>query len=380
MKRLLLIGGGHSHVEVLRQFGLAPLADVEIVLVSPDRLTPYSGMLPGWVAGHYTVADCHIDLDVVARFAGARFVRSTVTRLDPGTRIATLADGQSITYDAASLDIGSTPPTSAIAGAADLGVPVKPVARFIEAIERLGREASAGGIRRIAVIGGGPAGVEILLAARHRVLAMQRQAALETVLLAASPHVLPGHGAGVRRLMTRELARQGVAVHCDFAAARVERDHVVAADGRTVAADFVAIATGAAAADWPRASGITVDARGFVRVDDHLQSVDAPGLFAAGDIASMDARAVPKSGVYAVRQGPVLAANLRASLTGAPLAAYRPQPSALALISTGGRHAIASRGPLAIAGDWVWRWKDHIDRKFMRKYSTLAASGSFGSS
>lgn len=370
MKRLLLVGGGHSHVEVLRQFGLQPMTDVELVLVSPDRYTPYSGMLPGWIAGHYSHADCHIDLDRLARFAGARFLTDRVTALDPAGHRALLADGSALEYDVAAIDIGSTPPLDRVPGAREHAVPVKPVDRFIERIEALTNPAHAAAPRAVAVIGAGAAGVEVLLSVRHR-LQQHGQRSITFAIVSASDAVLPSHAARVQRRMHRILEHRSVALHLSFVVSKVTAGRIHAADGRSVAADFIVAATGADAAAWPRASGLAVDEYGFIAVNEHLQSRSHANVFAAGDIASITDHSYPKSGVYAVRQGPVLATNLRHALRGESLERYLPQPVSLALISTGDRYAIASRGRFCTAGGWVWRWKDWIDRKFMRKYNEL---------
>jgi selenide,water dikinase len=127
-------------------------------------------------------------------------------------------------------------------------------------------------------------------------------------------------------------------------------------------------ATGAAPAAFLRETGLALDAGGFVEIDATLRSTSHPEVFAAGDVASMRGTPRPKSGVYAVRQGPPLARNLAAALAGGALAAYRPQREALALITTGERYAVATRGGLTLQGAWVWRWKDWIDRRFMARY------------
>lgn len=371
LRQLLLIGGGHSHVEVLRRFGLQPMADVTLILVSPDRFTPYSGMLPGWIAGHYDFGDCHIDLDRVCAFARGTFHKGRVTALDPVRRLATLDDGSTIAFDIVSIDTGSTPPLGAVRGMLEHATPVKPVDRFLQAIEAL--TSSAALPHRIAVIGAGAAGLEVLLSVQYRLGQRAPNVAHQYAVVTATPTILPSHSDATRRAMGRVLERRGVNVLTGFDVRAIERTRIVAGDGRELEADFVIAATGAEPATWPRHSGLSVDARGFIAVDERLQSISHPCVFAAGDVASITDHSYPKSGVYAVRQGPVLAGNLRKQLRGEALDRYVPQAVSLALISTGDRHAVASRGRWCIAGRWVWRWKDYIDRKFMRTYGELQA-------
>jgi pyridine nucleotide-disulfide oxidoreductase family protein len=366
-RRLLLIGGGHSHVEVLRRFALAPERGVDLVLVSPDALTPYSGMLPGLVAGHYTLAESHIDLQALAQRAGARFVRDRVVALDVAARQARPARGPAEPFDVASIDIGSTPDAST-AGVREHAVGVKPVDGFLAAWEGMRRDAEAGAIRSIAVVGGGAGGVEILLAMQHRLRQACGDRAPAFALVSDQPRVLPLHAPAVGRRLTALLAGRGVVLHLGSRAVGVGADGVRLESGAVVRADRVVWATSAAAAPWLAASGLACDERGFLRVNAFLQSISAASVFATGDCAAQDGEPRPKSGVYAVRQGPPLATNLRRAVRAEPLTPYVPQRDALALIATGDRHAIGTRGGFTFAGRWVWRWKDRIDRRFMAQY------------
>lgn len=366
-RHLLLIGGGHSHVEVIRRFAAAPEPGVEVTLVSPGRFTAYSGMLPGHIAGHYSHADCHIDLLALCRRAGVRLIEDAVDRLDPDRRVAACRTAGELHYDVVSLDAGSTPATANIAGAAEHGIPVKPVPVLLQRWARL-REQARGAERelRIAVAGAGAAGVEILLSMQYRIAADGGRARF--TLLSDGPEILAAHPVGVRRRFENILRRRGVAVRRNAAVESAESGALKLRGGERLPCDEVLWITGAAAPAWPGAGGLCTDAAGFVLIDASLQSLSHPGVFASGDMASMPHAPRPKSGVYAVRQGPPLAANLRRALRGQSLLRYRPQSRALALISTGDRHAVASYGLLAFGGRWVWRWKDYIDRAFMARY------------
>jgi selenide,water dikinase len=225
-------------------------------------------------------------------------------------------------------------------------------------------DAQAGRVASIAVVGGGAGGVEMLLAMQFRLQALLGTRA-PRFLLVTDALQLP---AAARHRIVTLLQARNVAIHAGSAAAAIDYVGVTLQSGISVPADRVVVATSAAAAPWLAATGLACDAQGFLRVDRHLRSVSHPSIFAAGDCAGQDEFPRPKSGVFAVRQGPVLAGNLRAAMSGAPLESYVPQRHALALIATGGRHAIAVRGGLAVAGGWVWRWKDRIDRRFVARY------------
>ncbi|MBX3663284.1 MAG: FAD-dependent oxidoreductase [Burkholderiales bacterium] len=366
-KRLLLIGGGHSHVEVIRRFAHEPEPDAAITLVSPDRLTAYSGMLPGHVAGHYSREECHIDLEHLCRAAGITRVESTVTGLDLECGFARCGNEHTLPFDILSIDTGSVAATAAVAGADRHGIAVRPVAHFLQQWDRiLASAARARSALRIAVVGAGAAGVELVLAMQHRMLGLDGNARF--TLVGDGPGILPSHP---RRLQCRFmdiLNARGIELRLDGTVQGVDADSLLLRGGARIATDEVFWVTGAAAPPWPAASGLGVDARGFIAVNAKLQSMSHPRVFAAGDVASMVDAPRPKSGVYAVRQGPPLARNLRRALRGESLLDYRPQRRALALISAGDRYAMASYGALAWGGGWVWQWKDRIDRGFMQRY------------
>ena len=366
-RRLLLIGGGHSHVEVIRRFALVAEHDVAITLVSPDRLTPYSGMLPGHVAGHYSRDECHIDLDVLCRTAGVIRVESTVLGLDLESRFAHCSNDDTLPFDILSVDTGSVAATTSIPGADRHGIAVRPVANFLQHWDRILSVAKyAKSALRIVVVGAGAAGVELVLAMHHRLLEVRGNARF--TLLSDGPVILASHPPRLQRRFVDTLSARGIELLLNSGVQAVNADALLLRSGERLAADEVFWVTGAAAPSWPATSGLSVDARGFIAVNAKLQSLSHPRVFAAGDVASMVDAPRPKSGVYAVRQGPPLARNLRRALRGEALLDYRPQRRALALISDGNRYAMASYGPLAWGGTWVWRWKDHIDRGFMRRY------------
>lgn len=369
-KRLLLIGGGHSHVEVIRRWGLSPEPGTTVTLVSPDRLTPYSGMLPGFIAGHYSQDDCHIDLDTLSAQAGVTRIEASVGEIDFTGHIARCDQAPDQSFDVISIDTGSTPVLATVPGAERYGIAVKPVAQFLGHWTQL-REAAKTAPRplQVVVVGAGAAGVEVVLAMQHRVVSDGGRAIF--TLIGDGPTILGLHPRGVRQQFMTILQNRGITVRLDTAVERASPGSLLLHGGERLAFDEVIWVTGAAAPAWPRASGLQTDDAGFIAVDQHLQSLSHPGVFAAGDIATMVKAPRPKSGVYAVRQGPPLTENLRRALRGEPLMEYRPQSRALALISAGNRYAVASYGPLALSGAWVWRWKDRIDRTFMQRYRAL---------
>ncbi|WP_374666234.1 selenide, water dikinase SelD [Ramlibacter sp.] len=386
LRDIVLVGGGHSHVGVLRMFAMNPQPGVRLTLICTDTHTPYSGMLPGYIAGHYDYDDVHIDLSRLCVWAGARYIRAEVTGLDRGQKHVLLRDRPPLAYDRVSINIGSTPQVAQIAGASDHAVPVKPIVRFNDRwLRLLARVRTHAGPTTLAVAGGGAGGVETLLAMQYR-LRRELQAAgrdpdeLRFHLLTADERILPTHNARVRRHFEAALAARGVGLHTRAEVVEVQpgalRTTRALNAGSALGADWldadeIIFVTRAGGAAWLRETGLALDAQGFVQVDDCLRSVSDPHVFAAGDVAAMVNHPREKAGVFAVRQGRPLAENLRRSVQEQPLRPYRPQRRWLALITTGDRHAVASRGALGFAGDWVWQWKDWIDRRFMRRFNDL---------
>ena len=376
-KDLVLIGGGHAHVAVLKSFGMRSMAGLRVTLISKEAYSAYSGMLPGFIAGHYTFDDAHIDLPRLCHFAGAQFYQAAVTGLDLENKKVLCAGRPPITFDVLSLNIGSGPRLENVPGAREFAVPIKPIEKFLHAWENILRHSRDGHLDsvRIVVVGGGAGGVELLLSVRQRLLAeltagKQARVNPEFHLVTDAVTLLPTHNPGVQNAFARIFRERKIAAHLSSRVVAVERNRLQCESGATIPFDILIWATSAAPAGWLRSTGLQTNADGFVVVNEMLQSVSHPFVFAAGDVAALpDSR--PKSGVFAVRAGPPLSRNLRLALLEQNLKKFSPQRAFLSLISTGDRCAVASRGSWSVRGKWVWRWKEWIDRNWMQKYQQL---------
>ena len=377
LKDLVLIGGGHSHVAVLKSFGMRPMPGVRMTIIARDVHTPYSGMLPGYVAGHYTYDEAHIDLRPLCQFAGARLYQEEAVGIDLANKLVRCANRPAVPYDVLSLNIGSRPDIVGVPGAADFATPVKPINRFVDRWHSLvDRVLGQPGPHRIAVVGAGAAGTEIVLAIQFRLRQLldeqgRYDEALEMHLVSKSARVMPAHAPGVSRRFDRILDERGVNVYRGTAATRAAENTLVLSDGKSLELNEILWVTGASAPAWLRESGLDVDEHGFINVYDTLQTTADSHVFAAGDIANVLNFPRPKAGVFAVRQGKPLTNNLRRALVDQPLQAFSPQKTMLALISAGDKYAVAAKAGIVAEGAWLWTWKDWIDRRFMGKYGDL---------
>lgn len=369
MKRLVLIGGGHAHLFVLRQLAQSQHRDLEVIFINPSIWQHYSGMLPGWMAGHYRSEDCRIDLRPLAAAAGARFVGKPIIGMDANRRCVGLSDGRHVEYDLLSLDVGSETDVDWLADLGDLLLPVKPLEEFQSTWTQVLAEAKSQQDFRLLVVGGGAAGVELVLAAQY---AFKQTGVMGNVtLITGESGLLAGHTLSVRRRTARALQKAGVVVVSQRAVGT--GDGVLLGDGQRLVANRVIATTGARAPVWLTLSGLALDAHGYVAVDACHRSRSHLEVFAAGDVCARSDVLLARSGVQAVRVGPVLAYNLSATLDGHALHSYRPCRYSLYLLTCGDRYAIASWGPWSAEGRWVWQWKDRIDRRFIRFFA--AATG-----
>lgn len=360
---------------LLQYAGVWTQRGVEVTLLDACDALYYSGMVPEHLGGVYSTEQVTIDLRRLCARSGVTFRRARVTAvsLDGGV---TTAGGDEIEGDLAVFDIGGVNPHREQAPGA---VVTKPL-HHIEALETLVRSAltERDDTQHIVVVGGGAAGVEVLLNLTARTLAV-RPEALRFTLIEPADELLPDFPAGMQEDVRERLERRGVAVRLSTQADHVADDGVELKDGTHLPADCVLWATGTAGPPLFRTAGLPVDERGFVRVDDTLQCRAAPWLFAAGDCAALASYPdLQKIGVHAVKQGPVLRSNVEAALAalqaGRPLTdialhAFTPYPVAPLILSTGEPTGLGVADRLWLRGGPVLRLKHLVDRRWMAKYS-----------
>ena len=375
---LVLVGGGHSHALALRNFAMNPLPGVSITLISDRSVTPYSGMLPGFLAGKYTYDDCHIDLRKLMRAVDGQFWVDTVTGLDADHQWVQCAHHPKLRYDWLSIDTGSTPVLPDIPGATEYGVPVKPWHPFLKNwavwTDRLTQSPQP---VSLVIVGGGAGGVELALNANAKFSRLLKPHSVPWTihLVHRGDEILSHHNRWVQKRCAQILKSREIQLHLNCEVQSVAAHRLIGRSNLELEFDQLFWVTGAAAPLWLGATGLALSKSGFIQVDDDLRSLSHPHIFAAGDVATMVHQPRPKAGVFAVRQGKPLAENLRRVTQGEPTQPLTLQKNFLSLIGTGDENAIASWGmiPLGLESDWLWRWKDHIDRKFMAQFETLSS-------
>ncbi|MEY2856234.1 MAG: hypothetical protein RLZZ74_543 [Cyanobacteriota bacterium] len=370
-QKLVLIGGGHAHAIALKQWGLNPLPELDLTLISDVEQTPYSGMLPGHVAGFYSYDETHIDLRSLAQFSGAEFISDRAIGIDLESNQVICASGQ-FKFDYLSLDIGSIPQSLAVPGAKEYAVPAKPVPDFLDAWYKLKQLAASNPEQplSIAIVGGGAGGVELALN-MHTCLKgiLKGRNTPEIHLIHRGRQLLSGHNDWVSNKLTKIIRQRGIKLYLQQDVREVFADRLICSSGLEIKASHIFWVTQATAPSWLQESELKTDDQGFILVADTLQSISHPHIFAAGDIATMINYQRPKAGVFAVRQGQPLFNNWRNILTQQPLQDYIPQDKYLALIGTGDYKAIASWGSFGWRAAFFWWLKDYIDRKFMNRFS-----------
>jgi selenide,water dikinase len=369
--RVLLVGGGHTHLEILRRAALERPREIEWALLSASSRHHYSGMVPGYLAGSYSEEEIVFDLPQLAHLAGASFTEGRASELDTRRRIVGLEGGRELAYDFVSLGIGSGTRGADTPGIREHAATVKPIGRAVDLKRRI--EALAGSDRDPAtacIVGAGAAGMEIACAIAA---VLDRAGRGRNVsILEANAEILAGYSDRFRRRALDVLDAKSITVRMRTEVAVVEASAVVLADGLRLPSDLTVWLTGPEAQPIFRASGLAVDSRGFLLVDDALRSITDPRVYAVGDCATLASHPeTPKAGVYAVRQGPVLWRSLLAAARGGELPRYQPQQGFLSILNTADGRALLRWDPVVSWSRWAWWLKDAIDRRFMRKYQRL---------
>lgn len=379
-KHIVLLGIGHTNAHIVRQWGMNPIPDTSLTCLSDNGVATYSGMLPAVLAGQVPPADMEIDLVRLCSSVGARLLTNEVTGLDKARRLVHFADRPSIPFDALSIGIGSVPAVDGVQVTGDSLLKIKPMQTFLDrlstaldqALGRMQKKVDAAPQTetrplKIVVAGSGVAGMEITLCLPP-FLSKHTSVPFSLEVVTRSSEILQGVIPSMRKRVTDVLGQRSIPVRTGKTVLRADDDGLHLNDGSLVEADLIIWATGASRPDLLSQLDLPLDGRGFLATNNKLQSTSALPIFAVGDTGTIVTEKLPKAGVYAVRQGPILWQNLQATLSNEPLTPYVPQRSFLKLLNTGDGHAIGEWKGFSFGGSLAMRLKQRIDSRFMKMY------------
>jgi selenide,water dikinase len=376
--RIVLLGIGHTNAYVLKQWRMQPRQDAELICVSNNVFASYSGMFPGVLSGQYSLEESQIDLVRLCQSVGARLVLGQIKSIDHEYRELQFEDHPPLAYDWLSIGVGSQPNQQELE--IDPGVSILVLKPMQTLLDRL-RQHLQGWVHhatqtqgcRLLIVGGGVGGIEVCLCLQQWLKKEFPGTRFNLALAYRGGKLAGGLSNAAEHRLKGVLRDQGIELLGHSEVIRVAKSHVVTRTGEQLPADGVIWATGAVGADWLRGLGLPLDDRGFLRTHANLTCVNHPRIFAVGDCGSIDGQSIPKAGVYAVRQGPVLWDNLGRGLEGRNLVDFKPQKNFLKLVNVGDGTAIADYFGKSWRAGWVWKWKDRIDRRFMQMYQDYTA-------
>ena len=365
---LVLLGGGHANVQVLKSFGMRPIAGLRISLISDVINAPYSGMLPGFVAGEYSHDEMHINLVRLANFANARFINSKITSIDNVNRRIHCEGRPEISYDLISVNTGITPDFGDIKGAREHCIAVKPISHFLSHLPKVDATVTSP-TDTIAIIGSGAAGIELAFAFRARF--NNKNIRPKIIIIGANDRFFPNLPKKCHISICKQCKQADIEVRLGEAAIEVSDKFVTLNSGFQLTAEQTFLVTGAKPSEWLKYSSLNLTSDGYIEVNSTYQSISDKRVFAGGDIAKIKHQPRPRSGVFAVRAGPILAKNLRLALNGLVLQPYQQQSRYLSLIMLSNGKVMATWDRIYIFAKWLWPVKKWIDQKFISNFSNL---------
>ncbi len=371
IRDVVLVGGGHAHIHVFPDFAANMPTDIRITVIADTAIATYSGMVPGFVDGQYSQQQLEIDARPLAELVDARVIVARADRIDPIKKTISLDNGDSVSYDIVSFNTGSTVAGKDLPGVKDHALPTRPIGLFVKRINELitcAKNHDKADPFHVIVVGAGAGGIEVAFTLKNR-LVRETGSPIHITILDRGPRILSGYCNKLVQRIERKSKSCGVEIRCNAPVSSVAADHVALDGGETIACDALIWVAGAISHPLFSDSNLATDDRGFLKVRSTLQAQDYDDIFATGDCAALiDYPKTAKAGVYAVRQGPYIAHNLRALLEGKPLKRYTPQRDFLLLMNLGNGYAVGTKKGLTFGGKWVMRLKDHIDRKFMKRF------------
>lgn len=365
---LVLVGGGHANIQVLKSFAMRPIDGLRISLISDVLSAPYSGMLPGFIAGEYDFNEIHINLLHLCNFSGARFIQAKIISVDTEERVIHCENRPDINYDLISVNTGITSDYGEIEGAKEHAIPVKPISHFLNKIPEVEKSITSSE-QSIVIIGSGAAGIELAFAFRKKF--NKSNIKPKITIIGSAERFFPKISYRCHLSILKKCSAADIDVQFGQPVIKVSKNTVTLAEGINVATDCSIVVTGARPSNWLNSASISLTHDGYIEVNNAFQSISDERIFAAGDIAKMRHQPRPRSGVFAVRAGPTLAKNLRLALNKSPLKHVSQQSRYLSLIMLDNNDVIAIWGGFFISAKWLWPIKKWIDQRFISSFTKL---------
>lgn len=369
-KRLVLAGGGHAHMMLLASLGELTSKGHRVTVVQPSEYHYYSGMGPGMLSTHYSPDDIRFHTRFVVERQGAEFIKAKATKIDPHNNTLHTDNGDLLPYDILSCNVGSFVPFSAIEGKTDHIYSAKPIERLLEAQRHIIDHCSTGKVS-IAVVGGGPAAVEIAGNARH--LAKTTTCSNIEVCIFAGKKLMSEYSHSIQKIIRRNFQQRQIRIDESAYVQKIVDGTIILENGTQFTPDIIFLATGVKPSPIFASSGLSTGPDGGLQVNSKLQSTEYTNIFGGGDCIYHSPSPLAKVGVYAVRENPILLQNIQAALQETPLTDFSPGGNYLLIFNLGEGVGALQKGPFVWDGKSSFWVKDYIDRRFMTKFQELEA-------
>ena len=366
-RQLVLIGGGHAHMLTLANLNKFTGRGHKVTVIGPSPYHYYSGMGPGMLGGTYSPADIRFRTRRVVEKQGGEFILGEAVQTDPLTRTIRLASGETIPYDILSFNTGSYVPKTNVIGESANIFTVKPIEMLQEAQRQILAMLSRQKIS-IGIVGGGPSAIEIA----GNIWRLSKEASNPpTITVFAGNQLMSHFSDNLRQKAAASMRHRGINVVESGYVREIVTGKITLESGQSYHSDMIFLALGVKPSPIFKASGLATGPDGGLMVNQYLQSTQYPELFGGGDCIDFKDRPLNKVGVYAVRQNPVLLHNLMAALVGSSLIPFHPAVDYLLFFHLGDGTGILQKKWLLFGGKIAFFIKDHIDRKFMRKFQSI---------
>lgn len=365
MQKLILVGAGHAHLHIIKKWMKEPLEDVEVTLISASNYQYYSGMFSGYAEGIYSLEDIRINVEEMCKKANISWYQQAVVSVDPKQKMLLTDQGEVMSYDVLSFDIGSLSANTDIKGVKEYAKRIKPNYHYPQMMEEMQQSENP------VIVGGGVAGTELALSLEA--WRTKNKLTSPVKLVSSSSRLLEQESEKASEKIQKLLQKRNIELHLNKRVVEINQINIIVEDSEKISYKDVMWLTGPQAPDLFRVSKLPMDSKGYLLVESTLQVKEYPAIFGAGDCITLShAPDTPKNGVFAIREAPILWENIRGFLQNGQGSHYHPQKRYLAIMSTGYEEGFLLYNPLYLQNRWAWKLKHRIDKKFIVPYQELS--------